>query len=72
MANINSMKKGSEDPLDKLVKIASIGTSVASLASRAPGSKAAAESEPDTQAVSDTNYSDAMTRRMSKLKNPYV
>lgn len=39
MVNVNMPQKRDEDPLDKLVKFTSIGTSIASLAGRAGATK---------------------------------
>ncbi len=75
MVEVNSSKRKDEDPLDKLVKLTSIGTSIAGMASKAGGVAKAKDpnSHLNTGIQADNPVGDdAMSRRMNKLKTSYA
>lgn len=73
-AEVFRSNKQQEDPLDKVVKLTSIGVGVAGLASKGGGARTASDDlkTGPPQAMSDTNYGDAMSRRLGKLKTSYA
>ena len=83
MVEVGQNRKEKEDPLDRIMKLTSIGVGVAGIASKSGGEKPlnVVEHEPDDSilsirkpsAVSDTpNMGGAMDRRLSKLKTSYA
>ncbi len=58
--NVFQSQKQKEDPLDKLVKLTSIGASAASIASKAGGGA--------TDAAAAGDQGEAMTRRLDEIK----
>lgn len=70
MVEVFRSNKEKKDPLDTAVKLTSIGTSIAGLASKTPD---APKTETETGLnAGTTNYGDAMNRRLQKLKTSYA